>query len=356
MTWEINESLLPDPLKIEFPRTSRPIISWKRLDTISTRYDATELAHFLYGVYLDIFADESWASRFSMLALLNRDLLQKKLDAFDLYTHASLNSILRFVKNSKNVDWLPFIQEFVGSIINDSGLNTGPHHFQSLFTHLEMGSLLPVGQMFDRVRPQAFAGELVGPFRRWNDIPSVICVTLVVPCKAVALFSDISKGSATLCQIQLHFSISQEEFLYPDIQMGFGTVHATGEAFSDQYRTTVAPNTLGWRGRSPLIASAMVLTSSVVAHGDIAARVIFSLKSTPAITARLSSKLSILLHLHASKVGGKDVFITKYRPNVKGHSSVGSLAPPHPVIGKRSCADCRVYTDLTTGCARGRNH
>lgn len=358
MTWEINKSLLPDLIESQpLARASRPIISWKRLDTSSIRYDASELAHFLYGVYLNMFADESRANRFSMLGLLNWDLLQKKLTAYDLYTRASLTSLLRCVQNSKIVDWLPFLKEFVGLIINDSALNMGPHHFQSLFTYLEMSSLLPGGQIFDQVRPQAFAAELVGPFRRWNDIPSVICVTLVVPRKAVALFSDISKGNGTpLCQLQLHSSISQEESFYPDIQMGFGNVHATGEAFSDQYRITVTPDTLGWRGRSPLVVSAMVSTSSVVANGDTAARVVFALKSTPAITAVLSSKLGIFLHLHASKVGGKDVFITKYRPNVKGHLLVGSLAPPRSIIGKRRSANRRVYSDLATRDARGRNH
>lgn len=85
MTWEINESLLPDLIESQpLARISRPIISWKRLDTSSIRYDASELAHFLYGVYLNMFADESWASRFSMLGLLNRDLLQKKITAYDL--------------------------------------------------------------------------------------------------------------------------------------------------------------------------------------------------------------------------------------------------------------------------------
>lgn len=190
--------------------------------------------------------------------------------------------------------------------------------------------------MFDRVRPQVFAAELVGPFRRWSDIPSVICVTLFVPRKAVALSSDPSKGNSTpLCQLRLHSSISQAQSFYPDIQMGFGAVHATGEAFSDQNRITVTPDTLGWRVRLPLIVSAMVSTSSVVAHGDTAARVVFALKSTPTTTVRFSSKLGFFLHLHASKVGGKDVFITKYRLNVEGHLSVGSLAPPHSVIGKR---------------------
>lgn len=212
----------------------------------------------------------------------------------------------------------------------------GPHHFQSLSTNLEMSSLLPVGQMFDRVRPQAFAAELVGPFRRWNDIPSVICVTLVVTRKAVALFSDLSKGNGTpLCQLQLHSSISQAQSFYPDIQMGFGTVHATGEAFSDQYRITITPDTLEWRGRSPLIVSAMVPTKSLVAHGDTATRVVFALKSTPQSVAHFSSKLGFFLHLHASEVGGKDAFVTKYRPNIKGHMSVGSLAPPLPMLGKR---------------------
>jgi hypothetical protein len=257
------------------------------------------------------------------------------MTAYDLYTRAGLTSLLRCIQGSKIVDWSPFIQDFVGSIIQDPVLNMGPHHFQSLCAHLEMFSLVPMGQMPRQWQTHVHAAELRGLFRRWSDIPPVICVTLVVPRKAVALFSDISKGNGTpLCQLQLSSSITTEENFYPDIQMGYGKVQTTGEAFCDQYHISVTPDTEGWRGKSPLIVSAMVSTKSLVAHGDTAARVVFALKSTPNTVAHFSSKLGFFLHLHALEVGEEDVFVTKYRPNMKGHMSVGLMAPPRSMPGK----------------------
>ena len=145
------------------------------------------------------------------------------------------------------------------------------------------------------------------------------------------MFSDVSKGNETpLCQVRLQSSLSGKEANYPDIQMGFGAVKTSSKVFTNQYRVTVTPNTEGWKVKSPLIVSAMVSTYSFVGYGDTAARVIFALKSTPSSIAHFTSKLGMLLHLHQSMVGQKDVFITQYRPNTTGHMPVGSVAPPQP--------------------------
>ena len=329
MTWEMNESVMPsmsNALGSQQPsRVSRPIILWKRLRTSSTRYNASELAQYLYGVYSNMFADESWTSFVFAPDLLDRDLY---------YIHAGLMSLLRCIKNSNIVDWSPFIRILMASIIEGPALNVSPHHLQSLCTHLDMFSLMPMVQMPNEWETKVAASELTGPFQRWSDIPPVVCVTLVVPREAVALFS---KGEGKpQCQLLLHSSASEEKFYYPNVQMGFGTVDTTGEAFSDQYRINVTPGTKGWRGKLSLIVSAMVSTKSLVRHGDTAASVIFALRDTPFNKAEFSSGLDDFPRIHASNIGREDIFVTKYRPNMKGHMSVGSLTPPPPssMLGK----------------------
>ena len=326
MTLDVNESVMPNAVGSQKSSPiSRRVILWKRLTTSSITYDDSELAQFLHGVYLKMFADESWGSLIPRLSRPDRDL----------YTRAGLASLLRCIKGSNILNWNSFILNFMDSITKNSELNMAPHHFQSLCAHLEMFSLLPMNQMPSEWGTHVSAAELSGPLRGWNDIPSVICITLVVPRKAVALFSDKDDNDAIQCQLQLRSSTSEEESYYPDIQMCFGTVDTTGEAFSDQYRITVAPDAKGWKGDSPLIVSAMVATSFLTRHKDTAADVVFALRNTVTNVARFRSELGRLPDLHASKVGGEDVFVTKYRPNTGGHMSIGSLTPPPSILGKR---------------------
>ncbi|KAH6639130.1 hypothetical protein C7974DRAFT_421742 [Boeremia exigua] len=331
-TWSISQAMLRDVPKLKhlFGILSRPIILWKPLDISRVRYDAKELARFLYNVYLNMHSDESWAGRFSVLGLMDRELMQKKMQAFDLYTRAGLTALLRCIKDLDLVDWPQFVKELVaGFILNDGNLNMGPHHFQSLCVNLEIFSIAQVDQIFDWWNPRSFLADLQGPFECWNNIPSVVCVTLVVPHNAITMFSDVKKGNGTpLCQIQIQSSRSNKEAFYPDIQLGFGTVQTSGKPFSNQYNVAIAADSEGWKGTSPLVVSAMVSTASLVEYGDTAAHVTFALKSTPSTAGHFTSRLGLLLHLHRSRVGRKDVYITRYRPSTTSDLMVGFTPPP----------------------------
>jgi hypothetical protein len=50
-------------------------------------------------------------------------------------------------------------------------------------------------------------------------------------------------------------------------------------------------------------------------------KVTLKLQHTPSIIANLARKLVFILCLHQSAVGQKDVFVTRYHPNVKSRAS-----------------------------------
>lgn len=337
-TWHLNEALLPDtPDDAQILNSmSRPIIMWKPADLSCVRYSATELARFLYGIYLEMHADESFAAKFSLLGLMKGDLLRKKLTEYDLYTRGSLTALLQCIKKSNTVDWQHFSRELIANLIlNDRDLNMGPHHFQSLCAQLDSFGLIQMDQVFDWWHPRTFFDYLQGPFKAWKDIPPIVCITLVVPRNVVDMFSHIDKGNGTpLCQMEVQSSISQKQATYADIQMGFGQLHASGTAFTNQYNVKVNPDIEGWKSKSPLIVSTMVSTCSLVEYGDTAARIVFALKGSSSNAAAFTSRLGIFLHLHQSMVGAKDVFISRYRPNMSGHISVGSTTFPRTSQGR----------------------
>ena len=69
----------------------------------------------------------------------------------------------------------------------------------------------------------------------------------------------------------------------------------------------------------------MISTYSLVECGEIDTRVVFALQITPANAGHFVSELGLFLELWESRVGQKNVFITKHRPNTAGHLSVSSV-------------------------------
>jgi hypothetical protein len=184
--------------------------------------------------------------------------------------------------------------------MNDRTLHMGPHHIQSLFVHLDMLSLWKLENYFDWWHPRTFRHNLKGPFRNWQDIPAVVCVTLLVPHATVSMFGHLNNGNGTpICELQLSSSISMKQAFYTDIQMGFGSINPSGKAFTNEYHLTVQEDDKGWNGHSPLIVSAMVSTSALVEYGDEACNVAFALKQTPNNMA-LTSKFGLMLQVHRS--------------------------------------------------------
>jgi len=158
----------------------------------------------------------------------------------------------------------------------------GPHNSQSLCVHLDLFSIYNLSNETTWWHPREYPHELKGPSQNWTNIPTVVCVTLVIPYKAVSLFSDLTKGNATpLCQLQLQSSISMIQSTNPDIQLCFGRVKGIGKIFTDIYILNVHKDAHCWLGNSALIVSAMVSIGCLVKYGDIVAKVEFALKKTP---------------------------------------------------------------------------
>jgi hypothetical protein len=334
--WHMNTSNFSGMPKADklIATMSRPIVLWKPLDTAIVRYDADELARLLLAMYLRMFQDEGFSNLFSTLGLANKELMIKKMTSYVVYTRASFAALLQHIKVSDVVDWSHLVQQLVEQgIMNDQTLNMGSHHIQSLLVHLDMLSIWKLEDHFDWWHPRTFRHNLKGPFQNWQDIPAVVCVTLVAPHATVSMFGDLNNGHGTpLCELQLSSSISMKQAFYTDIQMGFGSISPSGEAFTNEYHVIVQEDDKGWNSQSSLIVSAMVSTCVLVEYGDQACNVTFALKQTPSNMA-LKSKFGSMLQVHRSSLGQKDVFVSRYRPNMRGYVAVNSAATSQSTEG-----------------------
>ncbi|KAF2678823.1 hypothetical protein K458DRAFT_480637 [Lentithecium fluviatile CBS 122367] len=329
-TWHINESRLRTIPNCETigQLLSRHVVLWKPADTSIIKHQIPNLAMMVYNTYLEMFADENVMSKFQMLGKVSPQLLLRKINSYELYTRASLAVILQRICKAGGVNRDLFINEVVDWILDDPNLMMGAHNFQALITHLHMFKLSAL-EKCKRFHPASYRQDLRGPFSAWTTIPAVVCITLSVPRSVVAMFGDISKGNGTpICHLMLQSSVSMNQNIYSDIQLGFGTVVTSGAPFSDSYSIEVVKDDRGWDGDTPFVVSAMVSTWSLVDRGDPSCRVIFALKSTPASMKRFAQKLGMFLTLHESAVGKKDVFVTKHRPNTSGHNSIDCTTIP----------------------------
>jgi hypothetical protein len=182
---------------------SHPVAIWKPIDTSSLQFDPTELAKLVINLYLEMFPDGSFAKKFDEIGSQDPATRQKQLSAYDQYTRGGLAAILKCLKRADVVVWTEFITRLVkGYILNDSTLDMGPHHFQSLCAHRHGLSLSTLDRFFDWWHPSTLAYDLKGPLTSWSNIPSTVCVTLVVPHSEINMFDDLNKHNGTpICEI-----------------------------------------------------------------------------------------------------------------------------------------------------------
>ncbi|KAF2181225.1 hypothetical protein K469DRAFT_792236 [Zopfia rhizophila CBS 207.26] len=285
-TWNMNESLLNKTSReYEIGRLmSRHIILWKPVATSMIRYDVQPLAKLVFGTYLEMFQDESWARRTLSMDLQSQAQKIRQFDTSDV------------------VDWPQFIHAFIEMVLNDQTLNMGAHY-------------------------------------KFLDF---------VDWRTIAIFKDFTRGYGTpVCHMLLQSSITPKQNIFPDIQVDFGTITISGKPFTDDFVVHVEQDHDGWDGRTPLVISAIVSTCFLVEYGDTSCGVSLAVKNTPANVALLASKLGIMLNLHKSAVGRDDVFISRYRPNMSGHMSVGCAPAVQPE--STAHANIRVQPFFTTG-------
>ena len=282
----------------------------------SLTFEAHDLARLLYRMYLNMFQDESWANR---LAATRESLVRK---AYEHYTRASFSAILSLIKASERVEWERFIEQLIDLVLNDQELNMGAHYLQSLFVHLHMFGLHSM-PTYEPKMDGIVANVEDSPLRGWQDLPSVLCMTLVVPHQNLAAFQNSLRTDigSPICHLMLQ-SPDGRQNIFPDIQLGFGRVKTSGVRYTGSFRVQVEADDMEWEGSAPLLVSTMVPTWVLLLYPDCSTEVIFQLKNTPMALLKLGRELGMFLALQRSTLASDDVFITKHRPHMLGHMSV----------------------------------
>lgn len=288
----------------------------------SLTFESKELAGLLLQVYKGMFCDEDPTSWLSGIV----DKLQRK--TYGYHTRSSFVAILSLVRRRSMVDWDVFMRKLYYLIMNDTSMKAGASYAAEMIAHLDVLRLRP---MIDTELPsRAAVSHPQCPLRHWEDLPSSLCVTMVVPRENLRLFKKASiKSGSPIVQMVLRAMDIQAQSFYLSIQAGFGHLKALGAKYSEDLALEIEEDESNWDGTAPMIVSAVVPASVVLQKIDLSTEVMFTLNQSPHSFAMFSDKLGLELAISKSTLASKDVYITKNRPNMSTQMSFsGTCASP----------------------------
>ncbi|KAM6496297.1 hypothetical protein JOM56_009003 [Amanita muscaria] len=337
-------------------------VSWKicslanteiaEMDDVSDRrlrFDQRQLAHFLYGVYLEMFWEERNAMQY-------RDVLGIKEITRRLtlphYVRATLVALLNLIKSRVDTDWDAMVTLLYDLITNDRVLITGDSNFQDLFLALHVSRVQTLVTFLPGFSDK-FANE-DDPIAKkgWLDVPPIVCITFKVPrrkLKHIENYTAEQLGNPILlCNIM---SATVHNF-FQNYLAFFGDVKVESSGPNDRdLSITYEEDPQGIRGSSPVIFSFYIPTWIIRKNGS-KINVALSLRSTPAVTQQLRQILDPSLVLFSKPlVDDKYVFITPERPGNPGElEKLQSWVPMKPVLPNSSPrADAvKVTLDVST--------
>lgn len=284
-------------------------------------YDPEQLAKFLFGVYLKMFSAEDVLSK-----LRNPSLHNLREMSIVHYNRTSFATLLRFVKARTNQHWGKVMSAMTTMIERDKKLLMGPNNYQGFVTQIHLLGVhtgIPVLQPNQTVVP---VNTRVGKFGGWSNVPSLVCVVLIVPRHALKGFTDFETaeiGSPTFkCEIQ---SPDGHSVLY-DFHPVFGLVSTTGSKEYTSVHIEEDPN--GWTGTSPLILSFWFPSWMLMVkpHDTV---ISFGIRSSPQESqVKILRRFGLAMNIYEANLKDKSVIVARERPNLPGElAKVKAVSP-----------------------------
>ena len=309
--------------------------------------DESGISRLLYQTYLKMFPHENLQELFSNMssgqAIKSHSAIR--------YHRGSVAALLGHLKRTISVDWRQTIHGFLELVEGDQHLIIGKNYIQELYLYLHLFDLYTVSAL-DANPGQSNRINSARHLRSWGLLPSVLCITLLVPRGALGVLTNMQAwllGTPALsCSLESSssrpYGVWQNTFAM--LQMAFGRVEPEGERGADDFRIRVIEDTRAWKGTSSLIVSFLVPTWIVLLEPQTA-QVSLDVQSTPHSASILSKALGPTMKIHKTSLGDEaNVFITRYRPHQSDHASLRQST--HVPEGKTSESKFSTFDNFFT--------
>lgn len=326
----------------------RYTLEWKRVCFDGNiRFTALELAKVVFRLYTQMFGDEN------MYYSGTRRL------QYHQYTRANFCMVLRHIRNAGQVDWEPFIKELCTIILGDHSLDYS--YIEGLFLHLHVLNLHTV-RRYDPDLMGLIENEANGPLAEWANVPSVLCLTMVVPRSKLSFFKVNlpTKYGTPLCHVVLRSPSTETEnegYVFPDLQLGFGRVIAMGDEYTDNFHIQMEMDSCTlWDGDSDLIVSVLIPTWKILLCPDLSTEVDFGIRGLSESTQVLVDEFGPDLSIHKTVLFADDVFITRNPPNMPEYTSVCEARLPNGPDMRQQTREDQVVFEVSINTNEAKVH
>ena len=285
---------------------------------LQIRFEAKELAGYLFDIYKTMFAHEDMAAQFARLSAGRYSIdLQR-------YTRAGMAALLRLVKIKVQVDWEQTMHIFNNHLETDRSLIVGSNSLQELYMHLHNFGIWTnrylessISQLRNdprlSLRPKASDSGILAA----DDAPSTVHLVLVVPREKLTVFTG--KTPDEIGTPALHISVTQingqhqYENCFYSFQAFFGSVSYDGNT---KNAPIVEEDEHGWLGSADLVVTCAVPTFGLLLGPKDGVRVALRINTNPDSIVRFAHLGTRNAVFETGFNDGKRLFVCRDAPKL----------------------------------------
>ncbi|KAI8964172.1 hypothetical protein F5Y11DRAFT_316828 [Daldinia sp. FL1419] len=284
------------------------------------------LASTVFQVYMQMFESEDPRP----LLKTNREEATRKLlsQIYPLFHRGSFVLLLKHIRSSISTAWPSFMEHLLQMIdqeITDKETMRSLYR-QELSVQLHIQGLHTERWIKNEVTPIPGAGGLYA----WDNIPAVVCVTLVVPKEHIDNLYQTEAGKINAPTLECTLKSSNPlgwQNLFASVHAVFGQIKTSGRREDENFSITIQQDPLGWQGKSPLVASFYAPSTTLLIEPK-SALVGLNVQNTPMSVSAFQHLLPFMT-IHSARINDtSSVFITKYEPGMTNYPLANSSQEP----------------------------
>ena len=265
-------------IKLTWKQTIAGLVSHTPDTRATLQMDELGLARILHKVYLNMFQHEN-----VQLLLSNLSLRTLSKHSMPRYHRGSFALILRFVRSRVSTNWNVMMGHLLELIEAEKTVMMGLNYIQELYLHLHLFDVFSVATLSSSPTQLYHPGK--GQLRNWNHIPSIVCVTLVIPREKLKVITNVDTSEIEspimhcLIQSSPSYDTHRWQNVFSVVQVSFGNLSGIGTQNTDSFQVSIMEDELRWRGSSSLIVSFLVPTWTLLLEPQTA-KIAFGIQSS----------------------------------------------------------------------------
>ena len=288
---------------------------------IQTRFEAKELAVYLFDIYKTMFAHEDFSKAMTKLTSASVGSCKVELQR---YTRAGMAALLRLVRATVQVDWDQTMYIFNDHLETDRSLIVGSKSLHEMYVHLHNLGVWTVNPL--KSSPNQLSGGL-GPVLRSRssergvlaaeNSPPIVHLVLIVPREKLAVFTD--KTPDEIGTPALHVSVTQNagqyqsENCFYSFQAFFGNVVLDSNTDN---ASIVVEDEQGWSGSADLVVTCAVPAFGLLLGPKNGIRVALRINTHPGSIARFAHLGMRMEVFETGFSDGKSLFVCRDAPKL----------------------------------------